>query len=119
MLRVRRLGTVGYDEAYALQRAIAERSVDDYLLVLQHRPVFTLGVRADPAHVLGDPAALGVELVRTDRGGDVTYHGPRQLVLYPIVTVPDRLSAGREHVRRLEQVVIDALVSLGVEQVGR
>jgi lipoate-protein ligase B len=72
MLRVRRLGTVGYGEAYALQRALAERARDDYLLVLQHPHVFTLGVRADPAHVLGDPEALGAELVRTDRGGDVT-----------------------------------------------
>ncbi len=118
MLRVRRLGTVGYEEAYALQRALAERARDDYLLVLQHPHVFTLGVRADPAHVLGDPGAVGAELVRTDRGGDVTYHGPGQLVVYPIVTVPDRLSSGRDHVHRLEQVVIDALVSLGVADVG-
>ncbi len=119
MLRVRRLGTVGYEEAHALQRALAERARDDYLLVLQHPHVFTLGVRADPAHVLGDPAALGAGLVRTDRGGDVTYHGPGQLVVYPIVTVPDRLSSGPEHVRRLEQVVIDALASLGVGGAGR
>ncbi len=103
-----------YEEAYVLQRALAERARDDYLLVLQHPHVFTLGVRADPAHVLGDPASLGADLVRTDRGGDVTYHGPGQLVVYPILSVPDRLSSGREHVRRLEQVVIDALASLGI-----
>jgi lipoyl synthase len=119
VLRVRRLGTVRYEEAYALQRALSQRARDDYLLVLEHSQVFTLGVRADPANVLGDPAALGVDLVRTDRGGDVTYHGPGQLVVYPIVTVPDHPSSGREHVGRLEQVVIDALAALGVTEAGR
>jgi lipoic acid synthetase len=119
VLRVRRLGTVPYHEADALQRALAERSHDDYLLVLEHLPVFTLGVRADPGHIIGDPAALGVELVRTDRGGDVTYHGPGQLVVYPVLTLPEHPSAGRVHVSRLEQVVIDALGSLGVKGAGR
>jgi lipoic acid synthetase len=85
MLRIRRLGTVPYEEAYALQSALSRRARDDYLLVLEHPHVFTLGVRADPANVLGDPDALGADLVRTDRGGDVTYHGPGQLVLYPVV----------------------------------
>src|SRR5580700_12191252 len=85
VLRVRRLGTVGYQEAAALQRALARRAVDDYLLVLEHPHVFTMGVRADPAHVLADPATVGAELVHTDRGGDVTYHGPGQLVVYPIL----------------------------------
>jgi lipoic acid synthetase len=119
VLRVRRLGTVPYEEAYALQRALSERARDDYLLVLEHPHVFTLGVRADPAHILGDPASVGAAVVRTDRGGDVTYHGPGQIVLYPIVTVASHPSAGREHVRRLEQVVIDALVALGVHGAGR
>jgi lipoic acid synthetase len=119
VLRVRRLGTVPYEEAHALQRALFERARDDYLLVLEHPHVFTLGVRADPANVLGDPAALGADLVRTDRGGDVTYHGPGQLVVYPIVTVADHPSSGRDHVRRLEQVVIDALAALGVDGAGR
>ena len=73
---------------YALQRALHDRGRDDHLLLLEHPHVFTLGVRADPAHVLVDPAAVGAELVRSDRGGDVTYHGPGQLVAYPIVNVP-------------------------------
>jgi|HubBroStandDraft_1064217.scaffolds.fasta_scaffold08391_2 lipoic acid synthetase len=114
MLRVRSLGRVPYEEAFALQRALAEHAADDYLLVLEHPAVFTLGVRADPGHVLVDPAAVGAGLVRTNRGGDVTYHGPGQLVLYPIVTVASTPAAGREHVGRLEQVVIDALCDLGV-----
>ena len=87
------MGRVPYGEALALQRALAERADDDYLLLLEHPHVYTLGVRADPAHVLVDPAAVGAELVRTDRGGDVTYHGPGQLVVYPIVTlatIPER-----------------------------
>jgi len=114
VLRVRRLGRVPYDEAMALQRALATRAPDDYLLALEHPHVYTLGVRADPAHVLVDPASVGATLVHTDRGGDVTYHGPGQLVLYPILTVPDGPSAGPEHVARLEQVVLDALDDLGV-----
>ncbi len=114
MLRIRRLGRVPYEDASVLQHSLATRSADDYLLVLEHPHVYTLGVRADPAHVLTDPAALGASLVRTDRGGDVTYHGPGQLVVYPVLTVPDVPSAGPDHVERLTQVVIDALDDLGV-----
>lgn len=115
MLRVRRLGTVAYAEAYALSSALARRAADDYLLVLEHPHVYTLGVRADEAHVLRDPASVGAELVRSDRGGDVTYHGPGQLVVYPIVTIDDGPGAAPDHVHRLEQVVIDALGALGVD----
>ncbi len=113
MLRVRSLGRVGYQEGLALQRALVGAR-DDYLLLLEHSPVYTLGVRADPAHVLVDPASVGATLERTDRGGDVTYHGPGQLVVYPVVTVTDDPGAGAAHVHRLEQVVIDALAGLGV-----
>jgi len=114
MLRIRRLGRVPYHEASALQRALAARATDDYLLLLEHPHVYTLGVRADPAHVLVDPASVGAVLAHSDRGGDVTYHGPGQLVLYPILTVPDEPSAGPEHVARLEQVVLEALDDLDV-----
>ncbi len=115
MLRVRRLGQVSYAEAFDLQHALAERASDDYLLLLEHPHVYTLGVRADPAHILRDPEAVGATVFRTDRGGDVTYHGPGQLVAYPIVTLDDNPGAGPLHVRRIEQVVIDALGDLGVE----
>jgi lipoic acid synthetase len=115
VLRVRRLGQVRYPEADALQRALATRGDDDYLLLLEHPPVYTMGVRADPAHVLVDPAHYGAELVHADRGGDVTYHGPGQLVVYPVITVGDGPSAGPDHVRRVEDVVIGALRDLGVE----
>ena len=67
----------------ALQRAVHARSADDHLLLLEHPHVFTLGVHADRSHVLVDPATVGADLVQSDRGGDVTYHGPGQLVAYP------------------------------------
>jgi lipoic acid synthetase len=114
MLRIRSLGTVPYDEALALQHALAAGTDDDYLLLLQHPHVYTLGAHADRSHVLTDPARVGATLAETDRGGDVTYHGPGQLVAYPIVSVPGRLSAGPEHVHRLEDVVIATLGDLGL-----
>ena len=114
MLRVRRLGRVPYDEALALQRALHERGSDGYLLLLEHPHIFTLGVRGDPAHILVDPASVGAQVVRTTRGGDVTYHGPGQLVAYPVVAVPTGPSSIPCHVNSVEQVVIDALAELGL-----
>ena len=117
-LRVRWLGRVPYAEADELQRALLERAADDYLLLLEHPHVYTLGKSADPAHVLVPPASVGADLVRTDRGGDVTYHGPGQLVGYPIVTLPEWRAGQRDvvaYVRRLEAVLIAALGDLGVD----
>jgi lipoic acid synthetase len=114
VLRIRSLGTVPYHEATALQHALAREAEDDYLLLLQHPHVYTLGAHADERHVLVDPAEVGATLERTDRGGDVTYHGPGQLVAYPIVTVPDHVSSGAAHVHRLERLVIDTLADLGL-----
>jgi len=113
-LRVRYLGRVPYAEAHALQRALHAQRDSNYLLVLEHPHVFTLGVRADPAHVLVDPGSVGAELVRADRGGDVTYHGPGQLVLYPIVDVAMGRRAIPNHVGAIEQLVIDTLGDLGL-----
>src|SRR5262245_12223763 len=117
-LRVRVLGRVPYAEASDLQRALHRETGDDYLLLLEHPHVYTLGTRADPEHVLVAPHVVGAELVRTDRGGDVTYHGPGQLVGYPIVTLPawrDGLRDVVAYVRRLETVLVDALGDLEVE----
>ena len=120
-MRARWLGRVPYAEAWDLQQALAERSDDDYLLLLEHGAVYTLGAHGDPAHVLVDPADVGAELVKVDRGGDVTFHGPGQLVGYPIRSVGDGPHRGPEHVRQVEDVVIGALVALGVPEarVGR
>jgi lipoic acid synthetase len=117
-VKVRWLGRVPYREAWALQRSLAARSSEDYLLLLEHPPVYTLGVNADPAHVLDEPASVGAELVRVDRGGDVTFHGPGQLVGYPLLTVGPGLHRGPEHVGRVEQVVIDTLIALGLPAGG-
>ena len=114
VFRVRTLGSVPYHEAFALQHALAKGDGDDYLLVLQHPHVYTLGAHADRNHVLTDPASVGATLEQTDRGGDVTYHGPGQLVAYPIITVPDDPSAGPDHVHRLESVVIGTLADVGL-----
>ncbi|HXY93853.1 MAG TPA: lipoyl synthase [Acidimicrobiia bacterium] len=117
MLRARWLGRVPYLEADQLQRAFHARAADDYLLLLEHPPVYTLGTTADPAHVLVPAPRVGAELVHADRGGDVTYHGPGQLVGYPIVTLPHWRNGLRDvvgYVRTLEAVLIDALGDLGV-----
>ena len=94
-----------------------EHGDDDHLLLLEHPHVYTLGVRADLGHVLVPPASVGAELVKTDRGGDVTYHGPGQLVGYPILTVPGKgggMADTVAYVRSVEQLVIDALADLGL-----
>ncbi len=114
MLRIRALGSVPYHEACALQHALATESSDDYLLLLQHPHTYTLGAHADEGHVLVDPALVGAVLERTDRGGDVTYHGPGQLVAYPIVSVPDDPASGPAHVHRLERILIETLADLGL-----
>jgi lipoyl synthase len=125
-LRIRWLGRVPYREAWALQRAMHASSPDDHLLLLEHPHVYTLGKRADMRHVLVPPAEVGAELVRTDRGGDVTYHGPGQLVGYPIVSLPAKRGGERygmadtvAYVRSVEQLLIDALADLGLPNVGR
>jgi lipoyl synthase len=124
-LRIRWLGRVPYREAWALQRAMHASSPDDHLLLLEHPHVYTLGKRADMRHVLVPPADVGAELVRSDRGGDVTYHGPGQLVGYPIVSLPAKraerygMADTVAYVRSVEQLLIDTLTDLGVPNVGR
>jgi lipoic acid synthetase len=118
-LRVRWLGRVRYRDAHALQEALKKEGAAEYLLLLEHPHVYTLGVRARTEHVLVDPESVGAELVHADRGGDVTYHGPGQLVGYPILNVPMGLRAVPAHVHAIEQLVIDALGDLGLGGLGR
>ncbi|MFM8236405.1 MAG: lipoyl(octanoyl) transferase LipB, partial [Actinomycetota bacterium] len=117
-LAVRWLGSVAYRDADALQRALhGAPSGDDYLLLLEHPHVYTLGSRADRANLLVGVDDLGAELVTADRGGDVTYHGPGQLVGYPIVSLAEWQAGGRDvvaYVRRIEDVLIAVLADLGV-----
>jgi lipoyl(octanoyl) transferase len=122
-LSVRRLGRVEYDAALALQQAlVAERragSIGDTLLLLEHPPVVTLGARnrQGASNIVASAEALaaaGVAVAETGRGGDVTYHGPGQLVGYPIFDLnPDRRDVHR-YVRDLEEALIAAAASLGV-----
>lgn len=121
VIELRRLGLVPYDESLLLQRRlVAERSAGtapDTLLILQHPPTITLGVRADPAHVLVAPEELarrGVALVRTDRGGDATYHAPGQIVGYPILKLSQHGADLGRYVRLLEEAVIRTLADYAI-----
>jgi lipoic acid synthetase len=105
MLRRRHLGRISFVEANDLQRALVDAD-DDYLLLLEHPPTYTKGVRAKSEHFLVDPASLDAVVVDADRGGDVTYHGPGQIVAWVVATVGDDPSAGKQHVARLEEAVI-------------
>lgn len=121
-IRVRRLGTVGYAEGVALQAQLSESRADgrepDTLLVLEHPPVITLGRSGGRENVLLSPEALarrGIELIECDRGGDVTYHGPGQVVCYPIFDLkPDRCDV-RRFVRDLEEVMIRTCAAHGID----
>ena len=122
VLRLRWLGSrVAYRDAHALQRALwsAGPSADDWLLLLEHAHVFTAGIRSKAEHMLVDPASVGAELLWVDRGGDITYHGPGQLVGYPVITVPSGPGATPGYVHELEEVVILALERLGLPGAGR
>ncbi len=123
-LHIRWLGRVPYREAYVLQRMLF-RGTSDHLLLLEHPHVFTHGPGANLAeNVKVEPESVGAELIRVNRGGDVTYHGPGQLVGYPIVTVGSKHGAAGPadtllHVATVEQLIIDTLVELGLPDVGR
>ena len=89
-LRIRWLGRVAYEDAWALQRGLFSYSADNHLLLLEHPHVFTLGPNGDESNLLGEPDA---PVIRVDRGGDVTYHGPGQVVGYPILSLLSRRTA--------------------------
>jgi lipoyl(octanoyl) transferase len=120
---VRRLGRIAYADALALQRQLVEERragrIDDVLLLVEHPHVLTLGVKGDGgrSHILAGAeqlAARGVEVHETGRGGDITYHGPGQLVGYPIIDLkPDRCDVHR-YVRDLEEVLIRTAADFGV-----
>lgn len=111
---VRRLGRVEYEPTFqAMQDFTATRTADtpDELWVVEHPPVYTLGQAGKPEHVLRD---VGIPLVRIDRGGQVTYHGPGQVVIYLLLDLARRKIKVRELVSAIEQAVIDLLGELGV-----
>ena len=117
-LHVRWLGRVPYREALAVQQALFDRGRSQHLLLLEHPHVFTHGPRADlDVNVKVAPESVGAELVRIKRGGDVTYHGPGQLVGYPIVDVANSLGAA-DHVCNIQRLIVGTLTELGLTDVG-
>lgn len=120
-LHARWLGTVDYGKALREQEALVRERragrIPDQLLLLEHPHVITLGTSADPQHVLADEAErrlMGIALFETGRGGDVTYHGPGQLVGYPILDLkPDRCDLHR-YIRDIEEALIRALAGYGI-----
>ena len=120
------LGRIGYREAWALQKELvaqrAQTETGDRLLLLEHDAVLTLGRLADDHHVLASPRELrrrGIEVIRVERGGEVTYHGPGQLVAYPIIRLGDRGLLVRPLVTALETAMIETCARLGVETFSR
>jgi lipoyl(octanoyl) transferase len=116
------LGRIGYRDAWDLQhRVVAARAAElmgDQLILLEHEPVLTLGRHSDPSHVLAAPgelAARRIELIRTERGGEVTYHGPGQLTAYPILRLADRSLYIRSFVRALEAAMSETCAAFGVQ----
>jgi lipoic acid synthetase len=119
MLRVRWIGRVAYREVLALQTALFEHGQEQHLLLLEHPHVFTYGPRAElDKNLKCDPSEVGADFVAVKRGGDITYHGPGQLVGYPILNLENAIGA-TAHVCSVEQLVIDALTELGVKNAGR
>lgn len=122
VLQIRDLGLIGYGPALEIQEELVEErkrgAGTDTLLLLEHTPVYTLGRNADEANVTATEAELearGIEVVRTGRGGDVTYHGPGQLVGYPIIDLGARGEGAVRYVGRLEQVMLEVLAEFGIE----
>ncbi len=121
-LAIHWLGRVPYREAWARQHAlVADRAagrIPDQLLLLEHPPVLTLGRQADASFVRAtadELARRGLEVIRTERGGEVTYHGPGQLVAYPILRLADRHLMVRPFVRLLEAAMRDTCAAFGVD----
>ena len=122
VVRLWRPGVVEYGRALDWQHARAAAlyagSEGEALALLQHPPVYTLGARGDDSHLLASPqalAAFGAEVVQTDRGGNVTFHGPGQLVAYPILDLRGRGMGVASYVRALEAIMIEAAARFGVQ----
>ena len=120
-LVIRRLGLVEYEDGLRMQEALGERiregSSPDHLLLLEHPHVLTMGRRGGWENLVAPEAMLaelGVELHETDRGGDITYHGPGQVVGYPLITLPEGRRDVRRYVGSVEQLLISACADFGV-----
>ncbi|HEX4917345.1 MAG TPA: lipoyl(octanoyl) transferase LipB [Limnobacter sp.] len=118
-IQIRQLGLVEYLPTWQAMQNFTDTRADadlDQIWVCQHPPVFTLGLAGDPAHLL---QRSNIPLVNTDRGGQITYHGPGQIVIYPLLDLRRYGLKVREYVQLLEQAIIDALVDVGVPDAQR
>lgn len=122
-LRVHRLGRIAYERGLERQEEVVEAKLagdaDDHLLLLEHDPVFTLGRGARLEDLLGADERLGVPVFRVGRGGGVTYHGPGQLVAYPIIALAAHGRDVHRYVRQLEQTLVDTAESFGIAAITR
>ena len=125
-LHARWLGRIAYREAHAWQKRLVDQratgAIGDQLLLLEHPAVLTLGRNADPSHIRAgadELVARGIEVRRIERGGEVTYHGPGQLVAYPIVKLHERGLLVRPLVRALEAALVETCAELGVAAARR
>ena len=124
-LRVRWLGTVRYAEALALQESIFRHGTDNRLLLLEHPHVFTYGPSAElDKNLRCNPEEVGADFISVKRGGDITYHGPGQLVGYPLLTLPSKHGGegpadSTAYVHQVEQVIIDSLREIGLTTADR
>jgi len=121
VLRIHRPGRIGYGEACEVQRRLAARVITErleaHLLLVEHPPVITLGRNAKSANILLPAEELrrrGIALEKTDRGGDVTWHGPGQVVGYPILHLPTWMLTLTDYVRGLERAMVRACAEFGV-----
>ncbi|MFC1988719.1 lipoyl(octanoyl) transferase LipB [Chloroflexota bacterium] len=122
VLNVYHLGEVEYSESYQLQQRLLDSRLDgkiqDTLLLLQHPPVVTIGKSGKLENIIVSPAELvkqGISLIFTDRGGDVTYHGPGQLVVYPIIDLRERGKDIHRYINDLEEVIIRTVSDFSID----
>lgn len=118
--RVKDLGLIDYQDAYVLQKQTVQEVLDggvDTLLLCEHFPVYTLGRIATTKNLLVEESKLqqeGIQLLRIDRGGEITFHGPGQIIIYPIINLSSRARDLRVYMNKLEQVAIDLLRYFGI-----
>ena len=118
------LGLIDYEDAYRIQKELVQRrrlgEIDDTLIIAEHRPVFTIGRAGSRENLLADEKLLaerGIKVLSVDRGGDITFHGPGQLIAYPVIDLASKFTDLHRYLRRLEDVVIEFLSRYSVPAV--
>ena len=122
-LQIRWLGKVRYRDALAIQQTINTFERGNYLLLLEHHPVYTMGIRASKENLKIDPETIGAELEEANRGGDITFHGPGQLVGYPLLELEGKRGGGMAdtaaYIQSIESLLIETCKELGIQKIGR